>query len=90
MNERSKSFTVEAEFVSRPATLYPNLTVEANIVLQAKPRALTIPRVYLVNDSTVIFKDGNPRRVLIGLKDYQRVEIISGLDTSDLILRPQP
>lgn len=90
MNERSKSFTVEAEFVNRPATLYPNLTVEANIILLAKANALTIPRVYLVNDSTVIFNDGSPRRVVIGLKDYQRVEIISGLDTSDLILRPQP
>ncbi len=90
MNERSKSFTVEAEFVNRPATLYPNLTVEANIVLQAKQEALTIPRAYLLNDSTVIGSDGNPRRVLTGLKDYQRVEIISGLDSSDRILRPLP
>lgn len=90
MSERSKSFTVEAAFVTRPATLYPNLTVEANIVLQAKKEALTIPRAYLVNDTTVIFSDGNPRRVVTGLKDYQRVEIISGLAASDRILRPLP
>ncbi|RYZ46057.1 MAG: HlyD family efflux transporter periplasmic adaptor subunit, partial [Sphingobacteriales bacterium] len=32
MNQRTRSFTVEATFVSAPPTLYPNLTTEANIV----------------------------------------------------------
>ncbi|MDX5420423.1 MAG: efflux RND transporter periplasmic adaptor subunit, partial [Hymenobacteraceae bacterium] len=34
MNERTRSFTVEAEFVTKPGTLYPNLTTEANIIIQ--------------------------------------------------------
>ena len=45
MNERSKSFTIEAEFIKQPSVLYPNLTAEANIIIQVKQNALTIPRI---------------------------------------------
>ncbi len=90
MNERSKSFTIEAEFTTRPETLYPNLSAEANIILQSKKSALTIPRLYLVNDSTVIGENGEKRHVVIGLKDFNKAEIVSGLTTADKIQRPLP
>ena len=88
MNERSKSFTVEAEFVNQPPTLFPNLTCEANIVIQQKDKALTIPRVCLVEDSYVLLANKERRKVTTGLKDYQKVEILSGLTTNDIILKP--
>ena len=89
MNERSKSFTVEAHFITAPPILYAFLSVEANIVIQKKNNALTIPRSYLVEDSFVI-TDGNQRkRVVTGLKDYQKVEILSGLDIEEFILPPK-
>ena len=47
MDERSRSFTVEAVYTTKPPVLYPNLTVEANIIIQTKKNALTIPRSYL-------------------------------------------
>lgn len=53
MNERSRSFEVEASFTQQPDVLYPNLTVEANIVLQSKENVLTIPRKYLVDEEYV-------------------------------------
>jgi HlyD family secretion protein len=89
MNEHSKSFSVEAVFVSSPPVLYPNLTVESNVSIQAKEKALLIPRSYLINDSLVLVAKDKMRVVSIGLKDYRNVEIIKGLDTNDVIYKPQ-
>ena len=88
MNERSKTFLVEAEFTQRPETLYPNITFEANIVLQEKQKALLIPRTYLLNDSLVFKKDGSKVVVKTGLKDYQKIEILSGLGQDDELIKP--
>ena len=88
MNERTRSFTVEAIFTKRPDALYPNLTTEANIILQTKEKAVTIPRDYLINDSMVIMADGEKRKVVTGVMDFQKVEILSGLTTSDEIMKP--
>ena len=88
MNEQSRSFTVNAAFITKPRVLYPNLSVEANIIIRTKDKALTIPRIFLFNDSLVILKKGETRKVTVGLKDYQKVEILSGLSTHDIIYKP--
>ncbi len=89
MNERTKSFLIEAEFISQPATLYPNLTVEANIVIDSKENALLIPRSYLIDDSFVLMSDNRKMPVTVGLKDYQQVEIVKGLAANDIIYKPK-
>jgi HlyD family secretion protein len=88
MNERTRTFTAEASFVQKPPILYPYLTTEANIILQTKPRVLTIPRACLVQDSLVVLanKDREKRRVSVGLKDYSKVEITGGITENDAIL----
>ena len=88
MNDRSKSFTVEAVFIKQPATLYPNLTCEANIVIQQKEKALTIPRNYLLAGDSVWLEKNKKGKVIVGLKDYQKVEIISGITVNDFIYKP--
>lgn len=88
MNERTKSFLVEAEFTRQPPVLYPNLTVEANIITAVKEKALTIPRSYLVDDSLVYISNSEKKSVKTGLKDFQKVEILSGLQSSDVIYKP--
>ncbi len=88
MNDRSKSFTVEAVFIKQPATLYPNLTCEANIVIQQNEKAITIPRNYLLAGDSVWIEPKKKRKVIVGLKDYQKVEIISGLSVNDFIYKP--
>ena len=88
MNERTRSFTIEAIFTKRPKVLYPNLTVEANIIIQSKEKTITIPRSYLVKDSFVLLSNEEKRAVKIGLKDYNKVEILEGLTTTDNILKP--
>ncbi len=89
MNERTRSFEAEAVFVSMPPTLFPNLTIEANIILKEKKNALTIPRNYLLNDSMVLVEKDKPRKVITGLMDYQKAEILSGLNATELIYKPR-
>ena len=88
MNKASRSFTVEARFIKQPAVLYPNLSVEANIVIRAKKRAMTIPRNYLIADKYVLLQNHEQKEIVCGLKDYQEVEVLSGLKVSDVILKP--
>ncbi|MBK7309708.1 MAG: efflux RND transporter periplasmic adaptor subunit [Sphingobacteriaceae bacterium] len=88
MNERSKTFLVEAEFIQKPEVLYPNITFEANIVLQTKEKALLVPRNYLIGDSMIIKANGDKVLVKTGLKDYKKIEILSGLSANDEIIKP--
>lgn len=88
MNDRSKTFTVEADFTKQPPALYPNLTCEANIVIQQKEAALTIPRSYLLAGNNVMLENKELRKVQVGLKDYEKVEILGGLTEKDVILKP--
>jgi RND family efflux transporter MFP subunit len=89
MNERSKTFIVEATFVKVPTILYPNISFEASIVLKTKEQALLIPRNCLLRDSLVIKANGDTVLVKTGLKDYQKIEIISGLTADDEIIVPK-
>lgn len=89
MNERSKTFEVEAKFLNKPSTLYPNLTLEANIIVQTKKNVLTIPRNYFINDKYVVLKDGTKKYIQVGLMDYEKVEVIRGLSVNDEIVLPE-
>lgn len=88
MNDRSKTFTIEVVFAKKPAILYPNLTAEANIVIAHQQKALLIPRKLLLDDQYVLLTNGEKRRVDIGLKDYQKAEIRSGITENDALLLP--
>jgi multidrug efflux pump subunit AcrA (membrane-fusion protein) len=88
MNERSKTFLVEAEFDQLPEMLYPNISFEANIVLQKKENAILIPRNYIVNDSIVTKANGDKVVVKTGLRDYQKIEILSGITANDELVKP--
>ncbi len=89
MNERSRTFEVEATFVKVPEIVYPNLTLEANIIMQSKDNAMTIPRKYLVDDTYVMMSESKRKLVKVGLKDYQKVEILQGLNKDDKIMLPR-
>jgi multidrug efflux pump subunit AcrA (membrane-fusion protein) len=89
MDVQSKTFLVEAEFVQQPDVLYPNITFEASIFIQSKKNALLIPREYLLNDSIVTKSDGKEVVVKTGLKDYQMVEILSGITEDDELIKPE-
>lgn len=89
MDTKTKTFKLEAQFLAQPETLYPNMNFEANIVIHKKEKALLIPRNCLVNDRFVINEDGDTLPVVTGLKNYQQVEILSGLKLTDKIRLPE-
>jgi len=88
MNERTKTFLVEAIFIDPPKTLYPFFSFEANIVIQTKQNALLIPRNLLLNDTTVVKANGDKTFIKTGLKDYRMVEVLSGITEKDELIIP--
>ncbi|CAM4260441.1 efflux RND transporter periplasmic adaptor subunit [Flavobacterium terrigena] len=90
MNERTRTFLVEANFLNPPHQLYPNISFEANIILETKNKALLLPRNYVLNDSIVFKSNGEKVIVKTGLKDYQKIEIISGITAQDELIPPTP
>jgi len=89
MDERSRTFKIEAHFENTPPKLYPNLTAEANIVISTKKNVLTIPKSYLIDNEYVLVNKDEKRKVTIGLSDYQNAEILSGLQVGETIYKPK-
>jgi HlyD family secretion protein len=90
MNERSRSFTIEADFTRPVQGLYPNLTAEASVLMMEKDEVLLIPRPYLSESGEVTLRSGEKRKVEVGLKDYSMAEIRSGISEQDELILPQP
>ncbi|MDN3689250.1 efflux RND transporter periplasmic adaptor subunit [Cyclobacterium jeungdonense] len=88
MDSGNKSFLVEASFVTKPPTLYPNLTLEANIIIEVKENALLIPSSYIFQGNQVISAEGDTLQVTIGIKNYSETEIISGIDGTTELIKP--
>ncbi len=88
MNERSKSFLVEAAFKQQPEVLYPNLTAEANIIIMQKENVLTIPRKYVNTNGKVKLANGNWVEPKTGIKDYNLIEILEGINEETAIVLP--
>lgn len=88
MDERSRTFTVKAMFTNPPKRLYPHLTVEANIVIRTNQNALTIPSDFLLDDTHVLIGQEERSEIEIGLRDLQRIEVLSGLDSTSTVYKP--
>ena len=89
MNEQSRTFKIEAHFINPPQKLYPNLSAEANIIIQTKKNAITIPKNYLLKGDSILISKKEKRKVKIGLSDYQKVEILEGLKADEIIYKPK-
>jgi len=85
---RNQTFTVEAIFRVEPDILYPGLSGEANIIIAMKKDILTIPKLYLIDENKVRTENGIVE-VETGLRDLEKVEILSGISEDDWILKPE-
>jgi HlyD family secretion protein len=88
LNERTKTAIVEARFIKHPPAMYPNLTLEANIIIQVKENVLTLPRQYILNDHFVINEAGDTLEIKTGVVDYRKAEVLEGVSEHDVIIRP--
>lgn len=86
---RTQTFKIEGQFNNPPTILYPGLSGEANIIIAEISEVLTIPREYLVDQNKVKLADGDLIKIEIGRKNMEAIEIISGIDTSTLIRKPE-
>lgn len=88
MNERTRTFMVESHFINPPKKLFPNLSVEANIIIQTKKNIVTIPNNYIIDGKYVLVGENEKREIKTGLKDYQKTEVIEGLKENETIYKP--
>ena len=86
-NKGNQSFKVEGEFVEQPKNLLSGLSGEANIVIKTIKNTWVIPQKFLATDSTVLTPAGSVL-VELGEKSFSHVEILSGLDSSSVIIDP--
>jgi HlyD family secretion protein len=91
MNEADQTFRVDALFTGSTQQPFTHSSVEANIIIQQKNDVLTVPRLALVADDSVMIKtDGKIKTVAVrtGIHTLEEVEIISGLNESSEIILP--
>ncbi|MBL0339692.1 MAG: efflux RND transporter periplasmic adaptor subunit [Bacteroidetes bacterium] len=88
MNQRTRTFKVLAKFKEKPTLLFPNLTIEANILTEKKENALTIPAAYLIGNNQLLTGPSDTILVAVGIANMQWVEITSGLDVNQKIFLP--
>ena len=89
INRAEQSFRVDAEFLEMLPSNFAGLSVEANIIIQEKEKALTIPKIYLVDSNFVwVEKNGDEEKVKItkGIETMEYVEVLSGLDKDSKII----
>ncbi|GAB2786918.1 hypothetical protein GCM10027275_34360 [Rhabdobacter roseus] len=91
INKLDQTFRVDAHFTDEVPDGYYGLTVEANIVVSHNPRALTIPKSYVVgNDSVWVEQDGEKKKIRFvkGTENLDLVEVKGGLTEQTLLFKP--
>lgn len=91
LNTENQSVRADLSFERLPAALVANAAVEANIVVQTKAKALTIPKRLVRGDSVATKQaDGTVLKVKIekGIETADFVEVLSGIKpTTQLIVQ---
>ena len=86
-DQRTQTFKIESEFVEAPPKLFHGLSGEGNIVIEKRKNVLIIPSDYVVSGNKVLTEKGEVA-VKLGIKSLDYVEVVSGIDTSTLITKP--
>jgi multidrug efflux pump subunit AcrA (membrane-fusion protein) len=91
LNKLDQTFRVDADFVGEAPDGYYGLTIEANIIISQNPKALTVPKLYVMDgDSVWIQEDGEKKKIkiTIGAENLDLVEVKSGLMENSVIIKP--
>lgn len=90
MNRMDQSFRIDATFDNEGAPQFSGSSVEANIIISNKEKALVIPKDYLLpGDSVCILEEGNKKTISVktGLSNLEYIEIQSGLKEQDNLVK---
>lgn len=91
LQRETRSFEVEADVLSQDE-LYPQSSVEANILIRENARVLVIPSDYLISSDSVLVKTGDEtqkKRIEAGARNGNWIEVRSGLKAGDVIARQE-
>lgn len=89
MNEQDQTFRVDALFSKRAAPAFIHSSVEANIIIQRKSKALVLPRSALAGNDSVwiqVNKASKKTAIQTGITTLDHVEIVAGLDERTPVL----
>ncbi len=86
-DERTQTFRAEGSFINAPDKLYNGLSGEANIVIAKRTKAMVIPAGYLLPNNRVKTTEGE-KEIQTGIKNLEFVEVISGIDSTDTLIKP--
>lgn len=85
-DEASQSYLVDVSFNTPLQFNVLGTRLEANIDISTKENVLLIPRSYLSFSETVLVKgEKEPRKVKVGIRSTEYVEILEGLTESDVL-----
>lgn len=86
--ERTAKVTASIDPLEYP--LYPGMALEANIVVNEKENVLVLPVTFINEENEVILEDGSLKQIETGIRDLNNVEIVSGLEEGQIVLKPEP
>jgi len=92
MNEADQTFRVDAQFAQLPEQSFIHSSVEANIIVQTKNKALVLPRTAFINNDTVLILikgKETKARVQTGISTLDYVEVLWGIDEKTPVLLNQ-
>lgn len=91
MNEADQTFRVDARFTGGQDQYFIHSSIEANIILQRKDKALVVPRDVVDNDSVWIYDDGREKKIAIktGITTLDYVEVLQGINDRTALLHMQ-
>lgn len=90
LNKVDQSFRVDADFVGDVPDAYYGLTVEANIIISENPKALTIPKSYLVGADSAWIEEGKEKKKVKlqkGAENFELVEVKGGLTEKSVLVK---
>jgi RND family efflux transporter MFP subunit len=90
INKQDQTIKANCYFDEMPEGMYSGLTVEANIIINNKKSVLTIPKEYVFSRDSVLVLDGKNKiatKIEIGLESDKYVEVVSGIDKNDKIIK---
>lgn len=91
MNKNDQSFRVDAEFNEAPEFSLVHTSVEANIIVSKKDKALVIPKSVLIGENEVMIRGlakGKTVTIKKGIESMDYVEVLEGIKESDDLVIP--
>ena len=91
IQEQNRTVEIEVELTAadRPARLLPGTSADVEVILKVEESVLRVPTSALLEGDHVLTLEGGSiaeRQVEIGLRNWDFVEITSGLDESDQVI----